>query len=72
MTAIIAGLISFLPEVPGLIESIQKLIARGKVIGELSPEQADALTALARWLPDEADRDLVLRRNPARLLGFPS
>jgi predicted TIM-barrel fold metal-dependent hydrolase len=32
----------------------------------------DAMTALARWLPDEADRDLVLRRNPARLLGFPS
>jgi predicted TIM-barrel fold metal-dependent hydrolase len=32
----------------------------------------DALAALQRWLPDEADRDLVLRRNPARLLGFPA
>ena len=32
----------------------------------------DAMAALQHWLPDEADRDLVLRRNPARLLGFPS
>ena len=30
----------------------------------------DALAALDRWLPDAADRDLVLRRNPARLFGF--
>jgi predicted TIM-barrel fold metal-dependent hydrolase len=30
----------------------------------------DALATLDRWLPDAADRDLVLRRNPARLLGF--
>ena len=30
----------------------------------------DALAALERWLPDAADRDLVLRRNPARLFGF--
>jgi len=32
----------------------------------------DAMAALTRWLPDDADRDLVLRRNPGRLLGFPS
>ena len=32
----------------------------------------DAMDALQRWLPEEADRDLVLRHNPARLLGFPS
>ena len=32
----------------------------------------DALAALERWLPDAADRDLVLRHNPARLLGFSS
>jgi hypothetical protein len=30
------------------------------------------MAALRHWLPDEADRDLVLRHNPARLLGFPS
>jgi predicted TIM-barrel fold metal-dependent hydrolase len=30
----------------------------------------DCLSALARWLPDAADRDQVLRRNPARLFGF--
>jgi hypothetical protein len=47
MAAIIAGLISFLPEVPGLIDFIQKLIARGKVNGELSDAESDALTVLA-------------------------
>jgi len=31
---------------------------------------ADCLAALARWLPDAADRDRVLRDNPARLFGF--
>jgi predicted TIM-barrel fold metal-dependent hydrolase len=31
---------------------------------------ADCLGALARWLPDAADRDRVLRDNPARLFGF--
>jgi hypothetical protein len=48
MTAIIAGLISFLPEVPGLINTIEKLIARGKKTGELSTTDADALTMLAQ------------------------
>jgi hypothetical protein len=47
MVAIIAGILSFLPEVPGLIDSIQKLIARGKTTGELSEAEADALTVLA-------------------------
>ncbi|HEY2112736.1 MAG TPA: amidohydrolase family protein, partial [Dongiaceae bacterium] len=32
----------------------------------------DAMAALRYWLPDESDRDLVLRHNPARLLGFSS
>ena len=32
----------------------------------------DALAALDRWLPDAADRERVLRRNPARLFGFGS
>ena len=32
----------------------------------------DTMTALERWLPDESDRDLVRRHNPARLLGFPA
>jgi predicted TIM-barrel fold metal-dependent hydrolase len=32
----------------------------------------DAMDALRHWLPEQADRDLVLRHNPARLLGFPS
>jgi predicted TIM-barrel fold metal-dependent hydrolase len=31
-----------------------------------------AMDALRQWLPDESDRDLVLRHNPARLLGFSS
>jgi predicted TIM-barrel fold metal-dependent hydrolase len=31
---------------------------------------ADCLAVLARWLPDRADRDRVLRDNPARLFGF--
>jgi predicted TIM-barrel fold metal-dependent hydrolase len=31
---------------------------------------ADCLGVLARWLPDAADRDRVLRGNPARLFGF--
>jgi len=31
---------------------------------------ADCLAALARWLPDAADRDRVLRDNPARLFRF--
>ena len=31
---------------------------------------ADCLGALARWLPDAADRGRVLRDNPARLFGF--
>jgi predicted TIM-barrel fold metal-dependent hydrolase len=31
---------------------------------------ADCQAALARWLPDPADRDRVLRDNPARLFGF--
>ena len=31
---------------------------------------ADCLAALARWLPDAADRDRVLRDNPARMFGF--
>ncbi len=47
MAAIIAGLISFLPEVPGLIDSINKLIARGRQTGELPEADADALTVLA-------------------------
>lgn len=47
MVAIIAGLISFLPEVPALINTIEKLIARGKTTGELTPDAADALTLLA-------------------------
>ena len=32
----------------------------------------DAMDALQHWHTEEADRDLVLRHNPARLLGFPS
>jgi len=32
----------------------------------------DTMTALERWLPDESDRDLVRRHNPARLLDFPA
>ena len=31
---------------------------------------ADCLAALARWLPDAANRDRVLRDNPARMFGF--
>ncbi len=31
---------------------------------------AEALAALARWLPDPADRDRVLWQNPVRLFGF--
>jgi predicted TIM-barrel fold metal-dependent hydrolase len=34
------------------------------------PVYEDALAALARWVPDAADRDRVLRHNPARLFGF--
>jgi predicted TIM-barrel fold metal-dependent hydrolase len=30
----------------------------------------DCLATLDHWLPDVADRDQVLRRNPARLFGF--
>ncbi len=44
MTALITALIGTLPT---LIDTINKLIARGKVTGELSPAEADALTALA-------------------------
>ena len=29
-----------------------------------------SLAALGRWLPDAADREIVLVRNPARLFGF--
>jgi predicted TIM-barrel fold metal-dependent hydrolase len=32
---------------------------------------ADALGAVARWLPDPADRERVLWHNPVRLFGFP-
>lgn len=32
---------------------------------------AASLAGLARWLPEPARRDAVLRRNPRRLLGFP-
>jgi hypothetical protein len=45
MPAIIAALIGGLPT---LIDAIQKLIARGRVTGELTPAEADALTALAQ------------------------
>jgi predicted TIM-barrel fold metal-dependent hydrolase len=34
------------------------------------PDYGDALAALARWLPDQADRDRVLWTNPVRLFGF--
>jgi len=34
------------------------------------PDYGAALAALARWLPDAADRDAVLWRNPVRLFGF--
>lgn len=34
------------------------------------PTYAHALAALARWLPDAADRERVLWDNPARLFGF--
>ncbi len=45
MPGIIAALIGALPT---LIDSIQKLIARGRQSGELTPAEADALTALAQ------------------------
>jgi hypothetical protein len=44
MPAIIVGLISALPQ---LISTVQQLIARGRQTGELTAEQADALTTLA-------------------------
>jgi predicted TIM-barrel fold metal-dependent hydrolase len=34
------------------------------------PNYGEQLAALARWLPDEDERDRVLWRNPARLFGF--
>jgi hypothetical protein len=47
MVAIIAGLLALVPEVPVLVSTIEKLIARGKTTGELSVAEADALTLLA-------------------------
>ncbi len=47
MVAIIAGLIQFIPMVPGLVSSVEQLIERGKKTGELNPAEADALTTLA-------------------------
>ena len=44
MGAVIAGLISSLPSI---INAINGLIERGKQTGELTPAQADALTAAA-------------------------
>ncbi|HAT34684.1 MAG TPA: hypothetical protein DCS82_03135 [Rhodospirillaceae bacterium] len=35
-------------------------------------ESADVLDPLLDWIPDEADRELVLAKNPARLFGFDS
>ena len=34
------------------------------------PSYDSCLHYLDRWIPDEADRDMVMRRNPARLFGF--
>ena len=34
------------------------------------PSYADLLTPLSRWLPNPADRQRVLARNPRRLFGF--
>ncbi len=44
MAAIIAALVGSLPTI---IDAIQKLIERGRQTGELTPAEADALTALA-------------------------
>ncbi|MEO8135982.1 MAG: amidohydrolase family protein [Betaproteobacteria bacterium] len=34
------------------------------------PQYGDLLAPLSRWLPDPADRQRVLARNPHRLFGF--
>ena len=44
LTTLVLGLITSLPNIIG---AIKELIARGRQTGELSPEQADALTAKA-------------------------
>jgi hypothetical protein len=48
MAVIIAGLLQFIPLVPGIVASIEQLISRGKQSGELSPADADALTTLSQ------------------------
>lgn len=50
MAAIIVALLSYIPLVPGIVTSIEQLIARGKQTGELSAADADALTSLANSL----------------------
>jgi hypothetical protein len=45
MEALILGLVQ---AVPSIIAGIQELIKRGRQTGELTPEQADTLTALAK------------------------
>jgi hypothetical protein len=47
MAPIIAGLIAALPS---LLSSIQQLIARGRVTGELTAAEADALSAKAQMV----------------------
>lgn len=47
MVSTIALLISFLPEIPGIIVAIEQLIDRGHKTGELGDAERDALTALA-------------------------
>lgn len=34
------------------------------------PRYADTLATLERWVPDAADRDVILRQSPRRLFGF--
>jgi hypothetical protein len=48
VTPVIALLISLIPEAPGVITAIEKLIERGRKTGELPPAEADALTLLAQ------------------------
>jgi hypothetical protein len=45
MELAIVGLIN---AVPSIIAAIQQMIARGRQTGELTPEQADALTTSAK------------------------
>ncbi len=47
MAGIIAALIA---QIPSLISTVEQLIARGRQTGELTPAEADALTAMAQTL----------------------